>query len=117
MYRRQVKVLFSTCVEKSRIAAYSKTVHRLGGQVVEGEGADFTHFVSLPPSKGQARKGKDETGFKKSINSLVALAAGMLLDLALVLHPRVLLATARPLWSQQAVCFLTFSTPQNRSIL
>lgn len=76
-------MLFSTCVEKSRIAAYSKTISRLGGRVVEGEGEDFTHFVSLSSTGSQAKKGKDDKGFKKSINSLVALAAGTSLSLAI----------------------------------
>ena len=76
---RQVKVLFSTCVDKSRIASHSKVIQRLGGQVVDGDASDFTHFVSLPPRTGQSKKDKEDRGFKKSINSLIALAAGMFL--------------------------------------
>ena len=45
---------------------------------MDGEGSDFTHFVSLPVAPGRSKKDKEDRGFKKSINSLIALAAGKL---------------------------------------
>ena len=45
-------------------------VERLGGAVV-GEGVSFTHFVALPPDRSDRN-----SGFRKTIASLLALAAG-----------------------------------------
>ena len=102
---RQVKVLFSTCVDMSRIASHSKVIQRLGGQVVDGDASDFTHFVSLPPRTGQSKKDKEDRGFKKSINSLIALAAGMFL-----IYQTLLLKLQLPCfiaWTASCSCLCT----------
>lgn len=102
---RQVKVLFSTCVDKSRIASHSKVIQRLGGQVVDGDASDFTHFVSLPPRTGQSKKDKEDRGFKKSINSLIALAAGKFL-IYHTLVPKLQMACLIT-WTAYCSCFCT----------
>ena len=48
----------------------SAQVERLGGAVV-GEGVSFTHFLALPPDRSDRN-----SGFRKTIASLLALAAG-----------------------------------------
>ncbi|KAL0023275.1 hypothetical protein WJX77_002228 [Trebouxia sp. C0004] len=69
---KQVRVLYSTTLEKSKKASMSKIVKRLGGSVEDKEGPEFTHFVTLHPTS----PGQTDRGFKKSINALIALAAG-----------------------------------------
>jgi len=69
---RQVRVLYSTTLDKSKKASMTKIVKRLGGSVEDKEGPEFTHFVTLQPTS----PGQTDRGFKKSINALIALAAG-----------------------------------------
>ncbi|KAK9824072.1 hypothetical protein WJX72_007535 [[Myrmecia] bisecta] len=68
---REVRVLFSTCVDASLRKAYTKTIQRLGGSVAADSDQSFTHFLTL-----QAARGESDRGFKKSLNTLMALAAG-----------------------------------------
>lgn len=72
---REVRVLFSTCVDSAQRESYSRVVARLGGSIAADHDTDFTHFVTL-----QAQRGEKDRGFKKSLNSLVALAAGVCLN-------------------------------------
>lgn len=72
MWCRQVRVLYSTTLDKSKTASMTKIVKRLGGSVEDKEGPEFTHFVTLQPTS----PGQTDRGFKKSINALIALAAG-----------------------------------------
>lgn len=44
--RRQVRVLFSTCIDAAQRRALAKTVTRLGGAVAPDGDEDFTHFVT-----------------------------------------------------------------------
>lgn len=69
---RQVRVLYSTTLDKSKKASMTKIVKRLGGSVEDKEGPEFTHFVTLQPTSPR----QTDRGFKKSINALIALAAG-----------------------------------------
>lgn len=72
-------VLFSACVAEQDRQALRETVRRLGGRVVDGRGgatSDWTHFVTLAPRRGDPKR-----GFQKSLNTLVALAAGLLRSL------------------------------------
>ena len=69
---RQVRVLYSTTLDKSKKASMTRIVKRLGGSVEDKEGPEFTHFVTLQPTS----PGQTDRGFKKSINALIALAAG-----------------------------------------
>ena len=46
-------------------------MERLGGEVVSDGGMSFTHFVALPPDRSDRN-----SGFRKTIASLLALAAG-----------------------------------------
>ena len=69
---RPVRVLYSTSLDKSKRGSMSKIIKRLGGSVEDGEGPDFTHFVALQPTDTK----QTDRGFKKSINALIALAAG-----------------------------------------
>lgn len=50
----------------------TKIIKRLGGSVEDAEGPEFTHFVALQPTAAN----QTDRGFKKSINALIALAAG-----------------------------------------
>ena len=65
-----MKVLFSTCVNATLRKSLTKSIQQLGGRVA-ADGDDFTHFVTL-----NAAKGHSDRGFKKSLNTLLALAAG-----------------------------------------
>ena len=85
---RQVRVLYSTTLDKSLKASMTKIVKRLGGSVEDKEGPDFTHFVTLQPTAA----GQADRGFKKSINALIALAAGV----PLTPHSCVCIALACP---------------------
>ena len=67
-----VRVLYSTTLDKSLRASLTKTIRRLGGSVEDQEGPHFTHFLTLQPTAA----GQTDRGFKKSINALIALAAG-----------------------------------------
>jgi len=67
-----VRVLYSTTLDKSLKANMTKSIKRLGGSVEDKEGPEFTHFVTLQPTAA----GQTDRGFKKSINALIALAAG-----------------------------------------
>ena len=67
-----MRVLYSTSLDKSKKSSMSKIIRRLGGCVEDGEGPDFTHFVALQPTAAN----QTDRGFKKSINALIALAAG-----------------------------------------
>ena len=62
-------VHFSKCVSLSDRKEMERVLHSLGGRVVQDD--SFTHFLTLPPHRGN----KDR-GFVKSLNVLVALAAG-----------------------------------------
>ena len=70
-------MLYSTSLDKSKKSSMSKIIKRLGGSVEDAEGPDFTHFVALQPTAAN----QTDRGFKKSINALIALAAGQLLFL------------------------------------
>jgi hypothetical protein len=78
-------VLFSTSVAADVRQTLGETVRRLGGRVVEGrggsQGPEWTHFVTLAP-----KRGGEKLGFQKSLNTLIALAAGT--PLALPQLPR-----------------------------
>ena len=63
-------MLFSKCIAKEDREEMQKDVERLGGSVVSDH--TFTHFVTLSPKRGET-----ERGFVKSLNVLIALAAGM----------------------------------------
>ena len=65
-----MRVQFSTSVGATLRGTLSRMVERLGGAVAD-DVASFTHFVTLAPTKGDAK-----TGFRKSIAALLALAAG-----------------------------------------
>ena len=65
-------VLISSCVDAKLRKSMTKTIERLGGSVT-ALAVDFTVFVTLEPAKGQK-----ERGFVKSLNTLSALASGML---------------------------------------
>ena len=65
-------VLISSCVDAKLHKSMTKTIERLGGSVT-ASAEDFTVFVTLEPAKGQK-----ERGFVKSLNTLSALASGML---------------------------------------
>lgn len=78
---RPVRVLYSTSLDKSKKSSMSKIIRRLGGSVEDGEGPDFTHFVALQPTAAN----QTDRGFKKSINALIALAAGQPLRLPCLL--------------------------------
>ena len=65
-------VLISSCVDAKLRKSMTKTIERLGGSVT-ASAEDFTVFVTLEPAKGQK-----ERGFVKSLNTLSALASGML---------------------------------------
>jgi len=66
---REVAVHFAKCVSKEDRKDMEKVLHTLGGRIVEDD--TFTHFVALPPLRG-----KKDRGFVKSLNVLIALAAG-----------------------------------------
>jgi hypothetical protein len=76
MVSRDVGVLFSTSVAAEVRQTLGETVRRLGGRVVEGKGGsqgpEWTHFVTLAP-----KRGGEKLGFQKSLNTLIALAAGI----------------------------------------
>lgn len=56
--RRQVRVLFSTCIDAAQRRALAKTVARLGGAVAPDGDEDFTHFVTVPcPSRPKCHPG------------------------------------------------------------
>ena len=63
-------MLFSKCIAKEDREEMQRDVERLGGRVVSDH--TFTHFVTLSPKRGEA-----DRGFVKSLNVLIALAAGM----------------------------------------
>ena len=67
---RPVRVLISTCVSATMRKSLTRAIQQLGGTVAS-DGPDFTHFVTL-----DAARGHKDRGFKKSINTLLALAAG-----------------------------------------
>ena len=48
----------------------TQAIQQLGGTVA-ADGPEFTHFLTL-----QAARGHKDRGFKKSLNTLLALAAG-----------------------------------------
>lgn len=47
---RQVRVLFSKCIDAAERKALARTVTRLGGAVAPDSDEDFTHFVTVPCS-------------------------------------------------------------------
>ena len=61
---------FSTSISDVLRVQLTKKVEHLGGAVLDGPESS-THFVTLAPVKGDPK-----TGFRKSIASLLALAAG-----------------------------------------
>lgn len=65
-------MLYSTALDKTKRGSMSKIIKRLGGSIEDSEGPDFTHFVALQPTDAR----QTDRGFKKSINALIALAAG-----------------------------------------
>ena len=69
---RPVRVLYSTALDKAKKSSMTKIIKRLGGSVEDAEGPEFTHFVALQPTAAN----QTDRGFKKSINALIALAAG-----------------------------------------
>ena len=82
---RPVRVLYSTSLDKSKKSSMSKIIKRLGGSVEDAEGPDFTHFVALQPTAAN----QTDRGFKKSINALIALAAGQPSDPTLLAQTAV----------------------------
>ncbi len=68
---RDVRVMFSTTISESLRSSLAKLLKRLGGKDVGKDSLDFTHFVTIQPSRGHKT-----LGFKKSFNTLLALAAG-----------------------------------------
>ena len=94
---RQVKVLFTKCIAKEDRKEMQKDVERLGGRVVSDH--TFTHFVTLSPKRGEA-----DRGFVKSLNVLIALAAGM----AVLLSPMEFLTglTRRALFFSSSAALL-----------
>ena len=68
-YCRTVAVYFSKCIPAQTRSTLQEAVERLGGSVVTDD--SFTHFVTCP-----AEKGSQDRGFVKSLNLLIALAAG-----------------------------------------
>ena len=72
-------MLFSTCLNAALRKKLAKSVQQLGGTVAS-DGPDFTHFVTL-----QAARGHNDRGFKKSLNTLIAVAAGELCKAVLTL--------------------------------
>ncbi|KAK9843511.1 hypothetical protein WJX81_006816 [Elliptochloris bilobata] len=68
---KQVRVLFSTCIDAAQRKALARTVTRLGGAVAPDGDESFTHFVTLAPVAGD--KGR---GLVKSKSMLIALAEG-----------------------------------------
>ena len=67
-----VRVLFSKCVSEQDRKKHQTTIEQLGGSVVKDD--QFSHFVTLT-----AARGKKDRGFVKSLNTLLALAAGEVL--------------------------------------
>ena len=65
-------MLYSTSLDKLKRSSMTKIIQRLGGCVEDSEGPDFTHFMALQPTDSH----QTDRGFKKSINALIALAAG-----------------------------------------
>lgn len=47
---RQVRVLFSKCIDLVERKALARTVARLGGAVAPDSDENFTHFVTVPCS-------------------------------------------------------------------
>ena len=60
---------FSKCIPAQTRGTLQEAVESLGGNVVTDD--SFTHFVTCPPEKGS-----QDRGFVKSLNLLIALAAG-----------------------------------------
>ena len=67
-----MRVLYSTALDKAKKSSMTKIIRRLGGSVEDAEGPEFTHFVALQPTAAN----QTDRGFKKSLNALIALAAG-----------------------------------------
>lgn len=67
-------MLYSTALDKAKKSSMTKVIKRLGGSVEDAEGPEFTHFVALQPTAAN----QTDRGFKKSINALIALAAGQI---------------------------------------
>ena len=61
---------FSKCIPAERRSDLQDAVENLGGSTVTDD--SFTHFVTCPPEKGS-----QDRGFVKSLNLLIALAAGI----------------------------------------
>lgn len=65
-------MLISSCVDAKLRKSMTKTIKRLGA-VLTTSPKDFTVFVTL-----EAAKGQKDRGFIKSLNTLSALASGVL---------------------------------------
>ena len=66
-----MRLHYSASISDALRNQLTRKAERLGGVVVRGTDEGFTHLVTLAPSKGDPK-----TGFRKSIASLLALAAG-----------------------------------------
>lgn len=62
-------MLLSKCISPARREKLEKDVEQLKGKVVVDD--SFTHFVTLAPRRGDSNR-----GFVRSLNLLIALAAG-----------------------------------------